>query len=608
MKIKISAFLKRSKIWIILNCLTAFIMGLVTIYFSVITKNLTDMAINKQISKFINYLYITIFILVISIIIGYIKEYSALKYKSDFAYNIRNSVIKQVINLPIHIKEKYHSGDLVSRINSDVDLISELVGLISVIVINPVMFIAAVIYLFNISWKLLLCSVVLMPLTGYLFNKFSKPLEKKSRLIMEEQAKINSLAKDTINGVYILKSFSLENILLNKYQNNIDEIVKNGLKINKIGARLTRLFLALRYIPQLIVPLFGGYLAIKGEITVGELLASTQLIWFVFTPIEALLNLQKQIRVARPAINRVCEVLNEKIENQTSEVFYLGDPSVKFANVYFGYNDENLVLKNINFELKAGSTTAIVGSSGVSNQMIEMKAASFSYENDKKVLNNINLSIAEGNMTAIVGTSGGGKSTILKLLMRFYDADNGEIYVNGKSIHSRPLRELRDLFAYVPQDAYLFMGTIEENISYGKIGASKEEIIEAAKRAYAHDFIVEFPNGYKTIVEEGSNNLSGGQKQRIAIARAILKNAPILLLDEATSALDSESEQLVQLAINCLMKGKTTLVIAHKLSTIEAADEIFVLKKGEIVEKGSHKELISMKGLYNNLYDFQFKC
>ena len=247
-------------------------------------------------------------------------------------------------------------------------------------------------------------------------------------------------------------------------------------------------------------------------------------------------------------------------------------------------------------------------SSGVSNQMIEMKAVSFSYENDKKVLNNINLSIAEGNMTAIVGTSGGGKSTILKLLMRFYDADNGEIYVNGKSIHSRTLRELRDLFAYVPQDAYLFMGTIEENISYGKIGASKEEIIEAAKRAYAHDFIVEFPNGYKTIVEEGSNNLSGGQKQRIAIARAILKNAQILLLDEATSALDSESEQLVQLAINCLMKGKTTLVIAHKLSTIEAADEIFVLKKGEIVEKGSHKELISMKGLYKNLYDFQFKC
>ena len=152
------------------------------------------------------------------------------------------------------------------------------------------------------------------------------------------------------------------------------------------------------------------------------------------------------------------------------------------------------------------------------------------------------------------------------------------------------------------------MGTIEENISYGKIGASKEEIIEAAKRAYAHDFIVEFPNGYKTIVEEGSNNLSGGQKQRIAIARAILKNAPILLLDEATSALDSESEQLVQLAINCLMKGKTTLVIAHKLSTIEVADEIYVLKKGEIVEKGSHKELISMKGLYKNLYDFQFKC
>lgn len=561
MKIKISAFLKRSKIWIILNCLTAFIMGLVTIYFSVITKNLTDMAINKQISKFINYLYITIFILVISIIIGYIKEYSALKYKSDFAYNIRNSVIKQVINLPIHIKEKYHSGDLVSRINSDVDLISELVGLISVIVINPVMFIAAVIYLFNISWKLLLCSVVLMPLTGYLFNKFSKPLEKKSRLIMGEQAKINSLAKDTINGVYILKSFSLENILLNKYQNNIDEIVKNGLKINKIGARLTRLFLALRYIPQLIVPLFGGYLAIKGEITVGELLASTQLIWFVFTPIEALLNLQKQIRVARPAINRVCEVLNEKIENQTSEVFYLGDPSVKFANVYFGYNDENLVLKNINFELKAGSTTAIVGSSGC------------------------------------------GKSTILKLLCRFYENKSGKVSVYGNDILDRSPLDIRKNIAYVSQNAYLFSATIYDNIAYGKVNATEEEVIEAAKSAYIHDFIKSLPKGYNTIIGDGKIKLSGGESQRISIARAIVKGAPILLLDEATSALDLESESLVQKSLSKFIQNRTVLIVAHRMSTIRNADLILVMKAGEIVGRGNHEELVQKNVIYQQLYN-----
>lgn len=561
MKIKISTFLKRSKIWIILNCLTAFIMGLVTIYFSVITKNLTDMAINKQISKFINYLYITIFILVISIIIGYIKEYSALKYKSDFAYNIRNSVIKQVINLPIHIKEKYHSGDLVSRINSDVDLISELVGLISVIVINPVMFTAAVIYLFNISWKLLLCSVVLMPLTGYLFNKFSKPLEKKSRLIMEEQAKINSLAKDTINGVYILKSFSLENILLNKYQNNIDEIVKNGLKINKIGARLTRLFLALRYIPQLIVPLFGGYLAIKGEITVGELLASTQLIWFVFTPIEALLNLQKQIRVARPAINRVCEVLNEKIENQTSEVFYLGDPPVKFANVYFGYNDENLVLKNINFELKAGSTTAIVGSSGC------------------------------------------GKSTILKLLCRFYENKSGKVSVYGNDILDRSPLDIRKNIAYVSQNAFLFSATIYDNIAYGKVNATEEEVIEAAKSAYINDFIKSLPKGYNTIIGDGKIKLSGGESQRISIARAIVKGAPILLLDEATSALDLESESLVQKSLSKFIQNRTVLIVAHRMSTIRNADLILVMKAGEIVGRGNHEELVQKNEIYQQLYN-----
>lgn len=191
--------------------------------------------------------------------------------------------------------------------------------------------------------------------------------------------------------------------------------------------------------------------------------------------------------------------------------------------------------------------------------------------------------------------------------MGFYNVDDGEIFVDGKSIGSKSLRELREMIAYVPQDSYLFYGTIEENIKYGRLDATKEEIIKSAKMAYAHDFIMETPDGYNTMVDEKGSNLSGGQKQRIAIARAILKNAPILLLDEATSALDSESEQLVQLALDRLMEGRTTLAIAHRLSTIEAADEIYVLQDGKVMEKGRHMDLISMEGIYKHLYDLQVK-
>lgn len=558
-------FLRPLRGWIILNCIAAFLKGMITIYFAFATRNLTDMAINRQVSEFKSHVCFTIIIVAVGIIVGYIQKYSSVRYKGEFAYNIRNYIVKHITDLPLKVKEKYHSGDIVSRINNDISIVTELVGSIPEFVLNPVMFIAAFIYMYSISWKLLLCSVILMPLTGYLFNMISKPVEKNSRQIMENTAKINALAKDTINGAHILKAFNLEETLFKKYKKNINDMINKGEKMAKIGASLTRLFLALRYIPQLIIPLFGGYLAIKGEITVGQLLASTQLIWYLFTPVEALLGLNKQMRLAIPAVDRAFEIINEEIEIQSGEEFKIKDsyPAVEFSEVCFGYNEETPVLNNISFEL------------------------------------------TKGTVTAIAGPSGCGKTTILKLLCSFYKNYEGNVGVLGNNLKDCSPSDVRRNISYVSQSTYLFPTTILENIAYGMEGARKDEIIKAARLANAHDFIMKLPDGYNTVIGDGSIKLSGGEQQRISLARAILKDGQILLLDEATSALDLESESLVQKSLQEFMKNRTVLVVAHRLSTIKNADMILVMKDGEIIERGVHKELIGRDSFYKRLYNKQ---
>jgi ABC-type multidrug transport system fused ATPase/permease subunit len=239
------------------------------------------------------------------------------------------------------------------------------------------------------------------------------------------------------------------------------------------------------------------------------------------------------------------------------------------------------------------------------SNIIEIQNLSFNYKDRDNVINNLSLSVEKNSKIAFVGLSGGGKSTIIKLLLGFYPIETGNIFINNRSISEYKLMELRNMIAYVPQDAYLFEGTIEENIRYGKLTASSDEIIAAAKLANAHEFILEQTEGYNTKIGEKGAKLSGGQRQRIAIARALLKDAPILLLDEATSALDTESEELVQKALDNLMRGRTTITIAHRLSTIKSSDEIYVIGNGSILEKGTHNELLSMSGLYRKLYEVQ---
>lgn len=563
---QLSILLKPLSGWIILSCFTAFLNAIFMMFLAFISGRLADMAKNQQVKEFKSLVFYTLIAVGVNVVVSYIKKYSTARYKAHFNYDIRNHFVSHVIDLSPKDKEKYHSGDIVSRSNNDISIITELIGTIPEFISNPTMFIAAFIGMYLISWKLLLASIVLIPLSGYLFDMASKPVEANSKKIMEDTAKVNALAKDTINGVYVLKSFNLEETLLNKYKANIQEIVKRGVKIERINASLGRLFLTLRYIPQLIIPLLGGYLAIKGQITVGQLLASMQLIWYVFIPVEALLGLKKQMRESVPAVDRIFEVINESIESQTGDKFEImeGCPAIKVSRVSFGYNEENQILNNLSFEL------------------------------------------SKGTVTAIVGPSGCGKSTILKLLCGFYNIENGNVEVFGNNLKNCRPSDVRKNISIVSQSTYLFPATIEENIAYGRDGAAKEDIIKAAKMANAHDFIMSLPDGYKTIIGDGSTKLSGGQQQRISLARAILKDAPILFLDEATSALDLESENLVQKSLQEFMKNRTVLVVAHRMSTIKNADVIMVIKDGEVLEKGKHDEFIERDSFYKKLYQKQF--
>lgn len=562
-------FLINEKKWIVLNCIASFFEGIIMLYLSYATKSLTDRAYNKQIEEFKFSLVITALVALINIVVLYISRYSSLRYKTNFMCNLRGRAVGHMIDMPLVAKEKYTSGDIISRINNDIKIVSELIVGIFSIVLKPVIFLGAFIYMFSISWKLLLASVIFIPFSAYLFNKVSKPIEVNSKKIMEDNGKINSLIKDSINGVYILKAFNLKDILFLKYSNTLDEIVKRGINIEKINASLIRLFISLRYIPQLIIPLFGGYLAIKGDITLGELLASTTLIWYVFKPVEAFLDLNKQIRETMPSVRRVLEFIKESRENKVAaKVSTAKEQEVvaRFSKVSFGYNEGDKVIKDLSFEL------------------------------------------GKGKITALVGPSGCGKSTVLKILCDFYDSYEGKIEVLGKDLRKAAPWDVRKNLAYVSQNIYLFPTTIAENIGYGKINASKEEIIEAAKMANAHEFIMALPSKYNTVIGDGEIKLSGGEQQRISLARAILKDAPILLLDEATSALDMESENLVQKSLERFMENRTVLVVAHRMSTIKNANKILVMKAGTITEVGNHEELMKRDSFYKSLYLKQFHC
>lgn len=485
---------------------------------------------------------------------------------------LRQNTYNHLIKLPLKFFEKHRVGELNSRISSDISLLQETLTSTLAEFIRQIIIIAGGITLLAItSLKLTLFMLAILPGMMLLAVFFGRFIRKFSKQVQGEVAKSNTIVEETLQGIQIVKTYTNEYLEIDRFHKRTSEIAKIGMKSGKYRGAFSAFMIFGLFGAMVAVIWRGSIMMSSGIIDAGELFSFVIYSGFVGGTIGGLANVFTQI---------------QKFIGATEELFEL-----------FNEEEENL------FQIKEVPEIEII------EGQITFKNLSFKYPSrpDEEVLSKINMTIPKNQMVALVGTSGAGKSTIASLMLRLHEPTSGDIIFDNRNSRDFSLSSLRSQIALVPQDIFLFGGSIRENISYGKPTATDVEITEAARKANAFEFIDRFPERLDTIVGERGTQLSGGQRQRIAIARAVLKNPRILILDEATSSLDSESERLVQDALENLMVGRTSIVIAHRLSTIRKADQILVLDGGKIVEKGTHEELISLEnGIYRNLSMLQF--
>ncbi len=528
-----------------------------------------DSAISGNMPGVINGMFFGFGAMFVLAIFYFISNYLHEKNVVRTTAKIRKKLFDKIQNLPLKYKDLNHSGDLISVNTNDIMETEKIYGQNFVFLFGG--FLGAVgstVVIMYINWKIGLISISL----GFLFTlinfPFINPLGKLSDLFQKTTAKMTENFTDIVVSNQITKMYNLENKIEKNFEdinNNLTNISMKRVKKNASMNFINTLSSTFSFIGLLII---GGYFVASGQETVGNVIFIIQVLNSITSFMTQAGTFITRMQSSIAAGKRVINIL----ETETEEESY------------------NLKDCSQNHDLA-----------------INIKNLDFSYSENIPVFKNFNLEIEKNKVFALVGPSGCGKSTLMKILMGFYKPQDGSISINDKDFCSNSIKEIREEFSYVPQQSYLFTGTIKENIQYGRYSCDIEEIIEASKLAYAHDFIKELPEGYFSKVGERGTRLSGGQKQRIAIARAINKKAPILLLDEATSALDNESEDQVQKALDNLMVGKTVLVVAHRLSTIQNADKILVMDKGEIIQSGTHEELLKKEGLYRKLYEIQFQ-
>lgn len=506
---------------------------------------------------------------VIKVISSYYSEITSNFVTETIKREIKIDIFSHLEKLPINYFKKNKLGDTLSKLTNDTTSL----GRIGFIIFDMFKELLTVLILtgrmFQVDYILALVSLILLPLIIRVVRKYTKKIRKYGRERQDTTGKVTAFTQETLSGIFVIKAFNNTDFVIDKYKDLTKEEFEQAYKTTKIKAKVSPINEVITTFMVLLVVLYGGYqILVTKKITSGDLISFVTALGLMHQPLKRLISKNNDLQDSLPSADRVVEIFDEKIE---TDVF---GEAVKFDEKI-----QNIKFENVNYKYDDSS---------------------------EYVLKNVNLDVKAGEIVAFVGKSGSGKTTLVNLLARFFNTDEGTVTVNGVNIKNIPLGIYRNKFAIVPQETFLFGGTIKENISFGK-EVTDEEIITAAKMANAYNFIQEdLPNKFETEVGERGALLSGGQKQRIAIARALIKNPEIMILDEATSALDSESEKLVQDALDSLMEGRTTFVIAHRLSTIVRADKIVVMDNGEIKEMGTHSELIAMNGIYKNLYDIQF--
>ena len=483
--------------------------------------------------------------------------------------DIRIEVYNKVLKLPLSFFSEERKGDIIARMSADVQVVeNSITSSIDMLIRQPIAILVCFFTLFTVSWQMTLFVLIVAPLAGWIMGVVSRKLKSQSAAVQGQWGDIIAQLDETLGGLRIIKAFIAEKKMEKRFQYVNDEFRRgmNAMIIRQNAAHPMSEFLGTIII--VVVLWFGGSLILSESnlIDASTFIFYMVILYSVINPLKELSKATYQIPLGLASMDRIDFIL--KAENPIKEPEH-PQPMPSFE------------------------------------KEIELRDVSFSYIPERPVLKHINLVVPKGKTIALVGQSGSGKSTLVDLIPRYHDVKEGEVLIDGKNIKGVRISELRTLIGNVNQEAILFNDTFYNNITFGVDNATMEQVIEAAKIANAHDFIMESEHGYDTMIGDRGGRLSGGQRQRVSIARAILKNPPILILDEATSALDTESERLVQEALERLMKSRTTIAIAHRLSTIKNADEIYVLYEGEIVERGQHDELIEKNGYYKRLYDMQ---
>ena len=496
-------------------------------------------------------------------IAGYLASYHMMHLRNGVTAKLRNIMYNKVISLPVSFYSEKRKGDVMARMLGDVgEVQNSFFMLLELIVKEPFTIIFSIAMMFAYSWKLTLFVFIFIPISGLIISRIGKSLKSQSLRAQNEGGFMISLVEETLTGLKVVKSYNAESIFKNKFGNSINRLLNLSNKIGKKNNLAGPLSEVMGIVTIAVLLFYGGSLVLVDKSLDGAIfLVFMGLAYNILTPAKAISKASYAVKNGIAAADRVFEILEQENTIDSKE-------NALVKNTF----DDKVSIKNINFRY-----------------------------GDENVLKNFSIEVPKGKTVALVGQSGSGKSTIANLLTRFYDVNEGSIKIDGTDIKDWNIHSLRGLMGLVTQDSILFNDTIKNNILIGKPDATDEEIIEALKVANAYEFVKDLPAGIETNIGDAGGKLSGGQKQRLSIARAVLKNPPIMILDEATSALDTESEKFVQVALENMMQNRTSIVIAHRLSTIQKADNIVVMQKGEIVEQGTHSELMAKEGMYSKL-------